>query len=429
MQHLIATFKKYSLKISGFTLVFAFVKFNSFSAALLLSNFMEELAGFGLFEYALALGLILAQSLNIGLEGAYPFFNLRLKRAGYRSIFYFHGIIVCSLVLFFLGGQYIELLNISDKYFLTSLIAGIIALQVLMSVILKSHEQIYPAVILEGGLFLILNLYNLYLYYTGKKGDFQEIKLVFTIYLVGLLAFYVFRFLKTKADFSWDKYREIIRFGYPILLSAFLIVALTGTARIIIEIFLGLEEVAIYGLYFRFAIITVLLHQVVNIAFFKTLYQSDTKTLDKWFAGFLIFLLGVSLLVYPLVPKFLIPYFQLMASTWAEAKLLFMILNFQMLFWIGVALFENIIYREQLSPKMNIYLFVLLGLMISIVIGVNQLGILSTVSITLINTLILFLAFEAQSFLLAKKGLHFPKARLIGRVLVIALLLSHVLLF
>ena len=76
-------------KISGFSIIFGLIKLNSFTAALFLSNFTANAADYGLFEYAFSFGLILAIPLDFGLQVAYPFFNLKLKKEGFQSIFFF----------------------------------------------------------------------------------------------------------------------------------------------------------------------------------------------------------------------------------------------------------------------------------------------------------------------------------------------------
>ena len=101
-----------SVRLLMFALVFGGVKLSGFASALLLSGICS-LADYGKYEYALAAGLILAIPLNIGLQGAYPYFNLRLRKRGFRAIFYFHSISVCSVFLFLLLMDllFIHLLN------------------------------------------------------------------------------------------------------------------------------------------------------------------------------------------------------------------------------------------------------------------------------------------------------------------------------
>jgi len=407
--------KKQLFRVSKFSLVYLAVKFNALTAALFLSNLIIDKIQYGLFEYALSLGIILAIPFNAGLQGAYPFFNVKLQKKGYSSIFFFHALIVSGILLVFLGGQLFYGPLIAEKWNLALLVGGIIALQVLLSVIWKSHERIYRAVCLEGGIFILINGYNLYLYTSGHYFEFSLLYTLLFLYLVFLFGTYLYHLIKTMHDFSFSNYKEALAFGRPVLFAAFLIIILTGSARIFIEYFLGMELVGIYGLYFRLAAVTVLIHQIANIVFFKKIYQSKPEILDHWFGLFCLFLALLALLSYYAVPFFLKGYFTLLAESWNAYHLLFWNLNFQMIVWIGMALYENVIYREELSGKLSIWFMFLILLMALTFWLFHHFAWLDIFSLTLINILILFLACEIQNYLLFKKGIDFHKTRKVLR--------------
>lgn len=415
--------KEQFVKLSGFTIVFGFIKLNAFTAALFLSNFVDDTADYGLFEYALSIGLILSIPLNFGLQGAYPFFNLKSRRKGFKSVFYFHSLTISGFLgICFVINRYVYTL-MPDKLAFALLIGGIIAMQVMLSAILKSHEKIFPAVFLDGGLFLVLNLYNLWLYSTGTTLDFSILELIFGIYLIFLFSLHSYRFLQTKRDFSWANYRESMQFGKNLLVSSFLIICLTGSARIFIEYFLDMEQVGIYAFYFRFAAAVVMIHQVINIVFFKKMYQAPPATLDKYFSIFLVFILIVGSVLLFLVPLVFKGSLRLLDETWQEYHLLYAILSFQMVFWICMALNENILYREELSNKMNSWflgLFLAMGGGIYLLHSQNQLNLFN---LTLINSICLVLACEVQFMLLRRRQLSFAKTRTLNLIFGAILLL------
>lgn len=420
---LLPQLKAQLVKLSGFTIVFGFIKLNAFTAALFLSNFVDDTADYGLFEYALSIGLIMAIPLNFGLQGAYPFFNLKSKREGFKSVFYFHSLTISgALGACFLINQYVYTI-MPDKLAFALLIGGIIAMQVMLSSILKSHEKIFPAVFLDGGLFLVLNLYNLWLYSSGTTLDFAVLEFIFGLYLVFLFGLHAYRFLQTRNDFSWANYRESMRFGKNLLVSSFLIICLTGSARIFIEYFLDMEQVGIYAFYFRFAAAVVMIHQVVNIVFFKKMYQAPPAALDKYFSLFLVFILIVGSVLLFLVPMVFKGSLRLLDETWQKYHLLYAILSFQMVFWICMALNENILYREELSNKMNVWflgLFLAMGGGIYLLHSQNQLDLFN---LTLINSICLVLACEVQFMLLRKRQLSFAKTRSLNLIFGAILLL------
>lgn len=411
IEDLLPQLKAQLVKLSGFSIVFGFIKLNAFTAALFLSNFVDDTAEYGLFEYALSIGLILAIPLNFGLQGAYPFFNLKTKREGFRSVFYFHALTISSLLgAVFLINRYVYVL-LPDKLAFAILIGGIIAMQVMLSSILKSHERIFPAVFLDGGLFLVLNAYNLWLYATGSTLNFALLEIVFGVYLLLLFGLHLFRFLQSRNDFSWGRYKESLQFGKNLLLSSFLIICLTGSARIFIEYFLSMEQVGIYAFYFRFAAAVVMIHQVVNIVFFKKMYQAEPAALDKYFSLFLIFILVAGSTLLFIVPAVFKGSLRLLDETWQAYHLLYVILSFQMIFWILMALNENILYREELSSKMNGWFMGLFFLMAGGIYTLSTLGQLNLFNLTLINSICLILACEVQFMLLRSKQLSFSKTR------------------
>lgn len=402
-------------KLSWFTIAFGFIKLNAFVAALFLSNFVSNIADYGLFEYALSIGFMIAIPLDFGLNGAYPYFNLKLKKGGYQSLFYFHAFMIGLLAgsLFFVNQFIIQI--IPEKYFFALLIGGIVAMQVLSSSILKSHEVLLKAILFDGGLFLTLNAYNLWLYSTENPFDVQILQLSFGVYLLFLTLWHGYSFWKRRIDFSFKRYKEALNFGRHLVFSAVLIILLTGSARVFIEHFLDLEAVGYYGFYFRFAAITVLLHQIVNIVFFKKMYQSDANNLDQYFSWFLGLLIIAGLILWQLIPPLFSDYLVLLKDSYSTYKSLYLVLTFQMVFWVALALNENIIYREGLSNPMNYGFLIIVLLMIGSFWGFYQLELLDLFWLTVINTFAIFLAAEYQFYLLKQKNIRFPKMQITER--------------
>ena len=402
-------------KLSWFTLVFGFVKLNAFTAALFLSNFVANVSDYGLFEYALTIGFMVAIPLDFGLNGAYPFFNIKLGKKDYKSVFYFHGLLMGGLMLSIFGIHEFIYSFLHTKYVFALLIGGIVSVQALSSSILKSHEVLIKAVIFDGGLFIALNAYNLWLYLSGGVFDVDNLQNCFALYLLLLTGAYAFLFWKEQSDFSLKKYFETLEFGRHIVFSAFLIICLTGSARIFIEWFLDLEAVGYYGIYFRFAAMTVMLHQIVNIVFFKKMYQAEAQTLDKYFAIFLQVLVVGALVLWQIIPPLFSGFITLLQDSYETYQSLYLILSFQMIFWIALALNENIIYREELSKEMNKGLSLIILGMAGGMYALYQMALLDIFNLTLINMLAIFLATEYQFSLLKQKNIRLTKMRLTAR--------------
>lgn len=407
--------KTHLAKFSWFIVVFAFIKINGFTAALFLSNFVSNVTDYGLFEYALSVGFVLAVIFNFGLQGAYPYFNLKLKKEGYHSLFHGHALVLGGGLLTLFCANFFLFDLMSSALSFAILIGGIIALQVMSSVILKSHEILKKAVVFDGGFFLVLNVYNGYLWLTQQPFDLQVLQLIFTGYLAFLTAWHGFAFWRNRVDFSIKKYFEALNFGSHLVLSSFLIISLTGSARIFIEWFLDLEEVGYYGFYFRFASVTVMLHQIINIVFFKKMYQSDARTLDRYFALFLNILVIGGLIAWQIIPLVFNEMLSLLQESYSTYRSLYFILTFQMIFWIALSLNENIIYREALSSKMNKGFGILVLMMLVTLWILHSIGLLNIFWLTIINMTAIFLATEFQFFLLNQKDINLHKMKMVGR--------------
>ena len=127
---------------------------------LFLSNLLEP-DEYGFFEYILSLGAFLAVLLNIGMNGAYPFFVLKKNKQDYKPIFIVHTLIIAIISL--IGALIFGYLGIK-KLSLAILIAGILSQQMIYSVKLKSSNRVNIAVIFDGGLYLVLGIFAALLY-------------------------------------------------------------------------------------------------------------------------------------------------------------------------------------------------------------------------------------------------------------------------
>ena len=399
------------MRMLGFAMVFGLIKLSGFSAALFLSNLMD-IEAYATFEFALAAGLMLALPLNVGMQGAYPYFNLRLEKAGFTSIFYFHALWIGGslLILLLLNQWFLSVLPL--KFHMSILIGAIIALQVLFSAILKSHEKIVKAVFLDGGMFLVVNLYLLYLLGFDKTFNFATFGNILLTYLAFLLLLFAVQYFQNKGDFSFHRYRQAIHYGKHLVLSSLLIIAITNGARIFIEWFIDLTSVAYYAFYLRFALILLMIQQVFLISLFKKIYQSPPSLLDRYFAYFLMSILLIGLLLWCLVPMFLTNYFVLMQDSIEQYRDLFYILCFHTIFWAGLAFNENIIHREKLSTLMNHQFFVLILGMVLLLFAWSQWSILHLQHLAIVNLIVLFIAIEIQFHLLnSQRGFVLNRSR------------------
>ncbi len=139
------------------------------------------------------------------------------------------------------------------------LLGGIISVQMIFSSILKSHDHVKKAVLIDAGVLLLLFAYTLSVMSTNIafKYDFFEKILCFCLITLLIISFFYFK--KYFHSFSSQRYKQALNYGRHIILSAFLIVFLTTGGRILIEYFFDLAVVGYYTFYVRFATPVVML--------------------------------------------------------------------------------------------------------------------------------------------------------------------------
>ena len=138
-----------------FLFSFSLAKGIVFLAPLLLADILTG-KDFGVLEYSLAgIGMLLNAVMNLGVQGAYPYFIIRKKMAKLKNGFSLHPL---WLTLFFIGNQiiYFSFKRYGLEIYLAINISYIIANQMFFSTKLKSHSNIFRAVFLDAGIYILL---------------------------------------------------------------------------------------------------------------------------------------------------------------------------------------------------------------------------------------------------------------------------------
>ena len=379
---------------------------------------------FGVLEYALAgLGMVLNSLINFGVQSAYPFFTLKDNNQNLTDAFRLHYV---WLLLFFIVCQityYAFQFNLS--YFIALNVAYVVSNQVYISTQFKTDERISQAVILDSGVYIILILFAVLSSFNIINTSIQSVSWL----IQGYALFYVFKAVRQifKIDFTtvWYKYFTVIKYSFHVLLGGLLVYFITVSGRIFIEFFFkDFELVGIYAFYFRLSAVVVMVYQVINIAFFKKMYQLDPKILDHYFSICFVVLYAISLLAFLLTPFVLPNFSDYFVSTIKEHKSMYFLLATQMVFWIATALFSNIIDREKLASKNNPLFLVLLVVFVSVLflLKVN----LNLQLFTFIHMLVVFFAAMIQTYTLYRKQILFFKSSL---TLLVINLLSIIVYF
>ena len=373
-----------------FLLAFGVSKATVLFAPLLLSksNVLSK-TDYGTLEYALSFGLILASLLNLGVPNAYPYFKLRRKYTHIFEGFKIHFIYLFLISIFL--GLVIWLFVPEQQYFLAVLVAFVFTNQATYSMFCKSDEQIIKAVFLDALFYTFLLASYAFIQFFGGESSIVSIGYFIAIYaaVYVLLTAYKIKYITTL---NIKKHQKLIKYGKSVMVSSFLILLIANSGRILIDEFLQDKTlVADYGFYFRMASFVVILHQVLTLIYFKKIYTFKTEKLDNMFLVFMGLIIIGSGLTYLIIPH-IGPYFFDMFESYERNQKLYLILCFQMISWIVLANNENVIYREKLATKMNVYFIVLV-----IIIFLLMFYFRSTLSLERIAFAIYLMIFLANS--------------------------------
>lgn len=390
-----------------FILSFFTAKGTVFIAPILLADILSE-RDFGVLEYALAgIGMLLNAIINLGVTGAYPYFIIKKKKKSIKEGFRLHPI---WLALIFLINQflYFGFSFYALEFFMAINVSYIIANQQFYSVQFKSHGNIFKAVFLDAGIYILL-LFFVVCYYAKLMGlSILSFSYGILAYSISFVIYAFYNIFQSEKENIFGHYKKILSFSSHLLISTSFLFFLSVSGRILTKYLFGYEATGVYGFYFRLAAIVVMIHQIISIRFFKDIYTLKPQKLDAYFSYFYVFIFVTSILIYALTPHIL-PYFSsFFKETYYEYKLLFFVLFYQMIMWIGTALNSNIVDREGLAKKNNLY-FLLLFLfsVIFLFFFKNKFTIFS---LTFFIYTVFFIANLTQHYTLKTKGIFFKKS-------------------
>jgi O-antigen/teichoic acid export membrane protein len=394
----------------AFLSVFGIAKFVVYFSPLLLADILTEY-DYGVVEYALSgLGIWVASSFSLGINGAYPYFILKKEDTEKENAFSIHGL---WLIFLFLINQLLYyIFNLYEiKIYLALNFSYIFANQLFYSAKLKTKDSLLKAVLIDSGVYFILLLFIISVFFNFIKTSISNLS-VFVFGYSFIYVFYsLFVFYRINKTQIIKRYKAVLKFSYHILISSILIFTITVAGRLLTEYFFDTETVGVYGFYLRLASIVVVIHQVVNILFFKRLYTFNPKILDKYFSIFFICIYLISIMVYLISPYILPHIFEYYRKTFLDNKLLFFILSSQMIMWIASALNSSIVDREELAKSNNKRLLVLI--IISILVLVLLKDILTLPLLAFIHFFVFYFATMIQYFTLTKKKIYFKKATVV----------------
>lgn len=409
----------------GFFISFCLAKGIVFLAPILLADILTE-RDFGVIEYSLAgVGMLLNAIINLGVPGAYPYYILRQKKLHIKNAFSLHPLwlflfFIANLILYFVFDLF------TLELFMAINVSYIIANQQFYSTILKSHESIFKAVFLDAGIYILLVVFVIGSFTGLLEPSIYNINIAIIVYGCFFGLYGLWSYILVKKDQIWTHYKELLGFSFHLLIATAFLFLLTVAGRILTKHFFGFEATGIYGYYFRLAAIVVMIYQVISIRYFKDIYTLNPKKLDKYFSLFYIFIFALSVVLYFLSPAIMVHVSDFFTETYASNKEVYFIIFCQMTMWIATALNSNIVDREGLAKKNNVYFLALF--IISSTVGYFLRNSFDLLGLTFMIYTVFFITNLSQFLALLKKEILFIRSAITLTAIYVLSCLSLLLL-
>jgi O-antigen/teichoic acid export membrane protein len=342
---------------------------------------------------------------SLGLPGAYGYFILKRREFDKESVFLSFGVVVLITALLCAVMSHLNI--ITAKLYFLILYTLIFAIQRLYSSKLKCEGKGYFAVLIDGGYYFVLAgvIVCVWLYPQIEVLPFLLRALELYIISWGVcVSLKFFRLTKKCQELPFSSRSiAVLKYSYKLILSGFIIFWLTSSARIYINFFLGAESVGIYSYYYRIAGMAYILYQFIYIAFYQKIYLAESKKMDEYYVA-LMAIVTISCLMCIFIVPFLSSFFNKDVAARPE---LYILLSLQMPIWIGTALCEGAISRENVVMRQNIYIGVIVAIFPLLLFCVRR--ILTLELFTFLNTCDFAVALIAQIYILKDKGIFLRK--------------------
>ena len=327
-----------------FTICFALAKGGVFFAPIILANYINDIDVYGSFEYILGLSVILQIFVNLGFSGAIPYFILKKKEIKFRDFFNKH--LFYLLCIAFV--TYIIYIISLSSFIAAVFIAFLFVLHMQFGVSFKTNGNSAIGIVVESFFYISIILFTLMIKIFDVK---FELKYLLTfIFIMFVIIF--FNTLKKINSFkiNLQKYYRVFSFTKDVVLFSSTIILVYTTQRFFIGAFLTYNDVGVYSVIFRMSAVVIVSHQFIANAFYKKIYESNSKNLDLLFSVTLLMILFSSLLIWNFFSFFSnILYSSTISDIIISSSNIHLIILGQILFWMVSAQNENIIARENLS--------------------------------------------------------------------------------
>lgn len=401
-------------------IIYGLLKSVVYFAPLFFNRMVNNLFVFGRFEYALNLGQNFSSIMALGLPTAYAYFFFKKKESRLQPLFH--------LVFIYLSGLLLVIAIIPGVFgtmYFSSFVVGIaFANQLLITTYYKLSGKNILSVVIECGIYILLLLLSLAIYFKLLIFDFYLWNLIITLYILILNFVYHIKKAFLYRGINKHDWLIVLKYGISIVITGLLTSFLKTSTRIYIEFFNSFLDVGVYSFYIRVASIIIIFHRVVVIFLYRNIYMAAHSILDRYFAIVLSFALVCSFLIYLIVPEMISVHFNK-----HDGKLLFLLTLFQVLSWASVTLFELIIFRENLLKKYTFIILICLIGMLFFMLVFNGFLHFGLVVLLIINIFFIFLLPFFQFFLLKSNCVYYKNTFVVHLLITCLFLISTISYF
>ncbi len=182
-------------------------------------------------------------------------------------------LIICSFVF--------SLISIfSYENYLFSFISLFI-IQVGFSSYIKGQGGGALSSLVESSIYILLLLISLRFFYSGEE---LIIKNNFIFIITSLILSILFLSGVDFKNIDIKSGTDLIKLGFPIMVSSCLAVFFVNIPRLILGEISTHQDIATFSIYFRWAAISLIAYQFMNVVFFRRIYTSDYRKIDLNFS-------------------------------------------------------------------------------------------------------------------------------------------------
>lgn len=346
-------------KVSRYLLVFGLARGALFASPILLANLIPA-SSYGRVEFAQALGSLLISILALGTGSVIPMVLLvKVEHSSWGAVLLHHFGIAASLALVALVCFAVD----AQLPALCAVVMGVLLLQSLWSISLKSGGRPERSLFLDAGFWLVLVLTGAFMQFAANAENTLTLlpTAALSIYLSALLLYTGVRAKGECCQLNDLRYLGTLKAGIPLMFMGLLSAVVTSSGRIGFSSLTTPELTADYSVLFRATAIPIVAHQILLVAGFKRVFEIQWQSLEMrltWMIGAVILLTVLIAASWPIVEMFMGPKFSLTRSRYTTECLLVLV---QCIMWSAIAMNDLVITRAELGSKVArwcaLYLF------------------------------------------------------------------------